>query len=182
MYSSRRNSRGSRSIERSLAPGGARHQIELERTDPQRRIATFRRSAQQRLDPGNQLDDRERLGQIVVAAGTQPAHAVVDRTERAQDQNRGADVVLPQGLDDGEAVHAGQQAVDDHDVGPRPRRALSSPSIPGRCPIDLETAVDELGHDLRRGFAVILDQEHLRHKLTLSIKALPEMSYRHIVI
>src|ERR1700730_11209679 len=86
------------------ALGGACEKIEFERADAQDGVLVFRGPAQQRFDAGDKLDDRERFGEIIVAARAQPAHPIVDRSERAQDQDRGANAVLPAGLDDGAGV------------------------------------------------------------------------------
>ena len=71
---------------------------------------------QQRLEPRQQLGEGEGLDQIIVAAGAQAFHAVVDRAERAEDQDGDADLGGAQRGDDGEPVHARQHAVDDQRV------------------------------------------------------------------
>src|SRR6267143_62335 len=91
-------------------------EIELERTHPQRRLAALGRPAQQRLKPRHELDECERLGEIVIAAGAKPTYPVVDRAERAQDQNRRANLPPPQGLDNRETIDFRKQPVDDDDV------------------------------------------------------------------
>src|SRR5581483_2171198 len=71
----------------------------------------------QGLEPGQQLAEGERLGQVVVAAGAQPADAVVDLGERAQDQDRRPVAGVAQRLDDAEPVDAARQhAVEDQHV------------------------------------------------------------------
>ena len=52
--------------------GGPLDQVELKRPDPQGRLTRFHRPAQQRLYPGDEFDDREGFGEIVVAAAPQP--------------------------------------------------------------------------------------------------------------
>ena len=144
------------------APGRAPEEIEFQRTDAQDGILAFRRPAQQRLDTGDKLDDRERLGEIIVAARAQPAHPVVDRAERAEYQHGSAHAFLPHHFNDGEAVDPGKQAVDDHGVGFAGTRLVEP--FYSRCrPIDVEPALDEFGHDFPGGFRVVLDQQHFRH-------------------
>jgi hypothetical protein len=69
-----------------------------------------------RLDARQQLGEGERLHEVVVTAGLQALHAVVDLAQRAQDQRRRVVVGPAQRADDGEAVHARQHAVDDQRV------------------------------------------------------------------
>jgi hypothetical protein len=80
------------------------------------RSATRRGAPQQRLDARQQLGERERLHEVVVAAGAQALDSVVDRAQRAQHQHRRGDSVLAQRLHHREAVHVGQHAVDDQQV------------------------------------------------------------------
>ena len=88
-YSSSANSRGRRSSGGPAARDAARQQIEHEIVDRQRRrLGRARGAADQRLHAREQFGERERLGQVVVAAGLQAAHAIVDRAPRAQDQHR----------------------------------------------------------------------------------------------
>ena len=56
------------------------------------------------------------MGEIVVAAGAQALHAVVDLAERGQDQHRRFDLLGAQFADDRQAVALRQHAVDDQDV------------------------------------------------------------------
>jgi hypothetical protein len=66
-------------------------------------------------------------------------------------------------FNDCEAVHAGKQAVDDHDIR-IDRAGLVEALDAGRRPIDLEAAVDELGRDLAGRLGIILDEEQFRHR------------------
>ena len=73
----------------AAARHAARQQVEHQIVDRQRRrLGRARGAAHQRLHAGQQLGERERLGQVVVAAGLQAAHAIVDRAARAQNQHR----------------------------------------------------------------------------------------------
>ena len=71
----------------------------------------------QGLQPGQQLAEGIGLAEVIVAAGPQSGHAVVDGRQCRQNQHRRAVVVGAQQLDDGQAVAAGQHAVGhDHVV------------------------------------------------------------------
>ena len=88
-YSSSWNSRGSSAIPRPARLAVRDNEVELEIADAQHGLAHHRGAAsRQRLDAREQLGEGERLDQIVVAAGAQAAHAIVDLAERADDQRR----------------------------------------------------------------------------------------------
>ena len=150
-------------VDHAIAPSdGARDQIELERPCPQRRLARFRRTAQQRLDSCKELDECERFGEVVVAAHPQSAYAVVDRTERAQHQHRRAHLVFPQRLDHRKAVHPRQQPIDDHGIGPQRARLVEALDAVGG-PFDLKAAIGDsavissavsLSSSIRSNFAI----------------------------
>ena len=169
MYSSRRNSRGSKSIVAFAAFRRALDQIELERSYPQGGFPRFRRTAQQRLYSRDEFDNRERLGEIIVAPHPQSAHAVIDRAKRAQHQHRRAHLILPQGLDDGKAVHSRQQAVDDHRI--RPQVACLGETIqPVGRPFHIEAAIGQLGGDFSRRLVIIFYEKNLRHEIIPTAK------------
>ena len=79
-------------------------------------VAVERRT--QRLHAREQFGERERLGEVVVAAGLQAAHAIVHGVARAEDQHRHALAAPAQRVDQREAVETGQAQIDDGDVGP----------------------------------------------------------------
>jgi hypothetical protein len=116
----------------------------------------------QRFDPCDQFDDGERFREIVVAASPQSAHAVVDGSERTQHQHGRSHLFLPGNFDNGQAVDAGKQAVNNHDVG-LGRARLVEAFYPGRRPIHVIPAVSQLGHDFAGRFVIILDQQYFGH-------------------
>src|SRR5688572_31617002 len=59
------------------------------------RLAGFRDASEQRLNSSEELCEGEGLGEEVVAADVQAAHAIVDRPPCAQDQNRKPKTALP---------------------------------------------------------------------------------------
>ena len=91
----------------------SRQQVERQVADGQpRRLARAAAAPQQRLHARQQLGERERLGQVIVAAGLQPLHAIVDGVARAEDQHRHLLLLRAQLLDQREAVELRQHHVD----------------------------------------------------------------------
>ena len=157
MYSSRRNSRGNNSIARS--PRFAVRSIRSISSVPTFSVVSrdFYGPAQQRFHSGDKLHDRERLGQVVVASHSQAPHAVIDRAQRTQHQNGGTDLFFSQRLDDSEAVHAGQQPVDDHGVGLRRTCLVEALDAVGR-PFNIKAAIGQFGFDFLSRFSVVFDE------------------------
>ena len=79
--------------------------VAVERSGDQPGIAGFVGTAQQRLDPRHQFDQRERLGQVIVAARAQSPHSIVEAAERAQHQRRGAAPLRTQPRDQIEPIN-----------------------------------------------------------------------------
>src|SRR5437660_2068482 len=97
---------------------GARHaprqQIEDQVRDGQRRrLRRAGSAAHERLHAREQLGERERLGEVIVAAGLQAADAIVDRAPRAQNEHRRRHAAPPQLFDERQAVALRQHQVDD---------------------------------------------------------------------
>src|SRR6516225_3846801 len=94
---------------------GSRDEIHLQVTDAQHRFLDERGAASgQRLDPRQQLREGERLDQIIVAAGAQTAHPIVDFAKRTDDQNGRDDAVVAQVLHHGDAIDVRKHAIDGH--------------------------------------------------------------------
>src|SRR5882762_11790913 len=138
-------------------------EIELERPDLKFRLQAGGRTPQQSFDPCDQLDEIERLGEIVVTSRPQSPYAVVDGPESAQDQDRGAHLILSQCFDDGDTVHSRQQSIDDQGIRIS-GAGLIEPFDAGRSPVDFKPMIGELGDDLARHFAVVLDEEKFSHR------------------
>ena len=88
--------------------------------DHQRPGAGAAAAAQQRLQAGGQLGDRERLDQVVVGAGLQAGDAVLDLVAGGEDADGDVDAAGAQALDDRHPVEVGHRHVEDDDS----RRAL----------------------------------------------------------
>src|SRR5215831_353624 len=96
----------------------SRDQIDGEIADPQDGFLGDGFAAPaQRFDARQKFDERERLDQVIVAAGAQSTHPVVDFPERADDQEGSGDPVVAQLSHDRDAVYVGKHAVDrDHGI------------------------------------------------------------------
>src|SRR5258708_24503651 len=98
--------------------GGPRHEVNREIADAQDGLLDDGVAAPaQRLDARQQLDEGEGLDQIVITAGAQAAHAIVDFPERTDDQDGRGDAVVAQLTHDRNAVDVRKHAVDrDHGI------------------------------------------------------------------
>ena len=118
------------SISRPGAPRAPPEKIELQIPDLQCR-GRLRAclAAQQRLHAREQLDERERLGEIVIAARAQAAHAIIHIAERREHEHRRLAALLAQELHDRKPIHVRQHAIGDDGVE-LPSVARDSPSRP----------------------------------------------------
>ena len=73
-------------------------------------------ASQQRAQTREQLAQREGLDQVVVGAGIEARHAIVDRIARGEHQDRRPIARLAHAPADLEAVHVGHRDVEDHGV------------------------------------------------------------------
>jgi hypothetical protein len=78
------------------------------------------------------------------------AHPIIDAARRAQHQHRRTHLLLPQRLDDGEAVHSRRHSIDDHGIGPA-GSGLVEAFDPAGAPFGLVAALLEFGDDLFGG-------------------------------
>ena len=102
-----------------VAHDGERGEIDAHRTEhellDQRRVGPFA-PPQHRLDPRQQLAQRERLGHVVVGAELEPEHLVAFVAARGQQQHRGLAVARPQLAQQFEPARAGQHHVEHDEV------------------------------------------------------------------
>ena len=97
---------------------GPRHQVHGEIADAQDGLLHHGFAAPaERLDASQQFDKGKWLDEIVVAAGPQAAHAIVDLAKGADDQDRGGDAAVAQPAHDRYAIDVGEHAIDrDHGI------------------------------------------------------------------
>ena len=114
--------------------GGAERDLALARADPMTGVielqaldlhhvgrARRRGSPQHRLDAGQQLARRERLGDVVVGAALEAADLVLLLGSGGEHDDRNLLRVLRalQRAGQLEAAHVGQHPIDQHQIGPR---------------------------------------------------------------
>ena len=119
-------------------------------------------AAQQHLDPGGHFVGGERLGQVVVTAGAQAAHPLIDVGEGADHQDRRGDLEVAQGRDDGQAIDLRQHAVQGDQVitaGNGLGQAFTT--IVG--PLHLKAMAGKFGDDFLAGDGVVFDGQYARH-------------------
>ena len=73
-------------------------------------------AAKERLEPGDELDEGERLRDVVVSACAEARDAVGERVPRAEEEHRCLEALRANGLADVSAVGVGQADVDDQEV------------------------------------------------------------------
>ncbi len=94
----------------------AAQQIDLEVADLERRHRRDGRPSGEGADARQKLGEGEGLDQIVVGAGFEAFDAVVDAAHGGEEQCRRRGARGTRGLDQRQAVHLGQVAIDDHHV------------------------------------------------------------------
>ena len=150
--------------ELDLAPAAGHppgDQIELEILDLEARgFAARGAPAQQRLDARQELGERERLGEIVIAPRLEPADAVVDAAEGGQHQHRSLDAPLAQTLDDREAVELRQHAIG-HDEIELPLGGAVEPLAPIGGVLDGVAALAQPLDEEARGLGIVFDEQHV---------------------
>src|SRR6516165_376282 len=99
----------------TTSAGAPRQQIDLQIADAQQRLFDHRSAATgERLNARQHFTECERLDEIIVAACTQAAHAIVDFTKSAKDQCRREDPLFPQAANNLDPVDLRQHAVNRH--------------------------------------------------------------------
>ena len=151
---------GVSSIRSPGAPHLAGGVVELEIAHPEHRIADLLRPAAQRLDPREQLLERERLGDVVVGAGAERLHLEVHRVLRGEHQHRGRVAAVAQRAEHLEAVHPGQPQVEHDEVVP-PARGETQPLHPVVHQVGLIALLLEPALDVLADGAIVLDDEDL---------------------
>ena len=112
----------------------------------------------QRADPGYQLGERERLGQVVVGATAKPRDAIFDGARRGQQQDPGPDRAGELGAHL-VAVNTGQVAVEHDHVVVVDQRSLQG-GVPVQGGVDRHPLQAQPGRDRLGQLAVVLCHEY----------------------
>ncbi|MCU1239233.1 MAG: hypothetical protein JWP63_7200, partial [Candidatus Solibacter sp.] len=73
-------------------------------------------AAEKSADAGEEFDEGEGLDEVIVGAGFEAFHAVVEGAAGTEDEDRRADFAIANFLEDLKAVHVGQHAVEDEEI------------------------------------------------------------------
>src|SRR6478672_1879500 len=142
------------------AAHAAGKQVDLEITDAQHHLFDDARAAtSKRLDASQHFRKGEGLDEIIVAAGAKPAYAIVDLTERADDQRRSYHARFSESANDIDAVHARKQTIyrDDRIFG-RTSAAQPVGAVDGK--VDFVAAGHKRIDKLLSGLAVVLHDQN----------------------
>ena len=144
---------GTRELDRAAAAADlVRLRLELDVGEAQHLAvhAAAGAAPQQGAQPREQFVERERLHQVVVGAGVQPAHPVGHRIAGGEDEHRRTIAGRPQPPADLEAVDSRHQHVQDERVGrPRGQRVERLRAVAGQLglvALQPQRAVDRLAH------------------------------------
>jgi hypothetical protein len=96
--------------------GSAGAQVEGELAHPEHGRLRCPVAAAAQPHPGQDLLERERLGDVVVGAALQAGHGVADAVAGGEDDHRDVDPGLAEPPEHGEPVHLGQSDVEDEQV------------------------------------------------------------------
>ena len=98
-------------------PGLAGAEVEREVAEAEDLALRAGPAPEERPQPGQQLGQRERLDEVVVGAGVETLHTVVDGVAGGQHEDRRVVAGRPQPPADGQAVEAGEPEVEHDRVG-----------------------------------------------------------------
>jgi len=142
------------------------HQVQFQVGNAQHAARLRLAPAQQHFHPCGHLIGCERLGEVVIAAGTQATHAFVHVAQRTDHQHRGIHAAVPQRRHHVDAVHARQHAVQGDDVVVRAAGPVQAVLAVGD-PFGGQAVQVELGNDLVRGDRVVFDDQCALHPTNL---------------
>ncbi len=118
--------------------------------------------AQQHFDASRHFVGIEGLGEIVIPTGPQAPHSLIRIRQGADHQHRRLYTVLAQARDYGQAVHAGEHAIQRDRVIKSPSRALQ-PGGAVAHPLRVQAVALQLGADFISGHAIVFDDEYSSH-------------------
>jgi hypothetical protein len=130
---------------------------DLPRHQPHRRRLVIA-AAGERAHAGLELGERERLPQVIVGAGVEPAHAVGDLAARGQAKNRRVATEPAQLAAQVESIAVRQHEVE-HDGGEAVDQCLLEAGRVARGRDDLEPGILESGDHEVAGRAAVFDEE-----------------------
>ena len=114
---------------------------------------------QDRPDPGDELLEAERLGDVVVTAAGEAANLVLGGVASGQEDDRHARPLRAEPLGDVEALHVGQHHVEHHQV--RFEAGDSGDRLPARAGrLDLEALVAQGHRDDLDDVGLVVDHQH----------------------
>src|SRR5205085_3166649 len=116
-------------------------------------------AASECVQPSHDLDERERLRDVVVAAGVEAGEAVGKLVPRSQEQQRRLDAARPQRLAEVAAVGVGQADVDDEQVR---RYGIDAGEQvgPGRDRLRLEPLLGQTALQHATQLGIVLGDQH----------------------
>ena len=117
-------------------------------------------SAEERLDARDELDQRKRLGDIVVSARVEACDTVDDCIACGEKEHRDLDPARPQRLADVTPVGIGQPDVDDEDVGQALFGAGEHVAAVGDG-VHVEAFLTKAATEHAPELGVVLDDQHL---------------------
>ena len=134
-------------------------------------------AAGERAQARGDLLVRERLHDVVVGAGVQPEHPVVDRVARGEHQDADVDAVLAQAAGDVEAGHVRQADVEDDGVeAVERRRELDPGPAVGRVLDDVAILLEEAGQAAGEAFVVLDEKQVHRPKIVRRQAPTPDVA------
>ena len=117
------------------------------------------RAAEERLEPRHELDECERLREVVVAARVEAGDAIDDRVARRQEEHRRLDAARTKRLAEVASVRVRQADVDHEHVRHRPLHRLERVR-PRRGEVDREAFFAEPAPEHAAQLVIVLDEQN----------------------
>jgi hypothetical protein len=134
-------------------------QLQVGEGQPRGRLGPLAAGAPEHgADPGEQLFETERLGDVVVAAGGEPAELILGRITGGQEDDRRAGALGAEATRDLEALHVGQHDVEHDQVRTVPLGGLHGLGARGRGD-HVEARVPQAGRQQLQDVRLILDNK-----------------------
>jgi hypothetical protein len=123
-----------------------------------RLLAAAAAAPRQSFNAREEFGKRIRLGKVVVAAGSQALHTIVNLAQGRKDQHRCLDAFGAQLTDDGEPVPLWKHSIDDQHVV-LPIESESEGLLAVRSLIGYMADLTECASDIIRGVAVVFNNQ-----------------------